>query len=220
MLCVRALFLCCCCWLSAAWPTHGGSCFTADNGHVRRSLGTGGYALTLLQEEATEREGAAWLRLRLHDEQDAAPLRGFVVKALGGSGMIFPEAQLGAGQQNLDCGDGGAKEEAVTHTARRSKPTVTLEARVPLPETVVVAGSQSSSSSSSPPPPPPLRVTLSTIAMPEFSAWFKFRQELSVTRDGAGKLALALTPPAEATKEQDAEDEANDGLNSDSVVEL
>jgi len=89
---------------------------------------------------------------------------------------------------------------------------------VPLPETVV-AGSQSSSSSSSP-SPPPLRVTLSTIAMPEFSAWFKFRQELSVTRDGAGKLALALTPPAEVTKEQDAEDEANDGLNSDSVMEL
>ena len=131
MTCWRVFLLCSCCLLSAAWPTHGGSCFTADNGHVRRSLGTGGYALTLLQEEATERDGAAWLQLRLHDEQDAAPLRGFVVKALGGSGMIFPGAQLGAGQQNLDCGDGGAKEEAVTHTARRSKPTVTLEARVP-----------------------------------------------------------------------------------------
>ena len=203
----------CALWLQrsvAAWPDAAGSCFTADEGHVRRTAGTGGYALSLRSAEAEEHGGMAWLQLVLRDEEDGAALRGYVVKALGGTGLVFPAAKLGKEQQNLECGDGGALEEAVTHVSRRAEQHVKLTARMPLPETVhgVPIGT-------------PLRATLSAIAMPEFSAWFKFRQELTLTRDAeTGALAATLSAATEVTKAQDLTDKLVDGLGNDSVEEL
>ena len=199
-------------WLppAVAWPTHAGSCFTADNGHVQRTPGTGGCALSLRGATAEERGGMAWLQLMLRDEEDGAAVRGFVVKALGGAGLVFPAGDLGEAQQNLDCGDGGALEEVVTHVSRRAKQHVVLTARMPLPETVhgVPLGT-------------PLRATLAAIAMPEFSAWFKFRQQLTLTRDAeTGALAATLGAATEVTRAHDEADKLIDGLGNDSVQEL
>ena len=104
----------------------------------------------------------------------------------------------------------GSFEEAVSHVSRHAEKYVTLTARMPLPETVrgVLIGA-------------PLRATLSTIAMPEFSAWFKFRQELTLTRDAeTGVLAATLSAAMEVTKAQDSADKAVDRLGNDSVEEL
>ena len=138
---------------SHAWPNAAGDCDSAEGGHTKRSPGTGGYRLTLLQQSGAA-AGHIDVLFRLADEADGAPLRGFVVRSDASAEFV----ELPPGVQHLECQRGG---RAVTHTARAAKPVVELRARVPV---AAAAGG----------------VAFRVIAMPAFEAWFGFEQALRV----------------------------------------
>ena len=219
-----------------AWPDMAGSCFNADAGHNKRLDGTGGFTLVLerqrVQHSARGLASAIAsadddhsdgpsatathidVLLRLVDTADAAPLRGYVVKLERGSGAIFPVETLPADAQHIDCRDGGDAKEAVTHTSRSPKQAVELIARVPM----------SSITCNDPDPDHNTDtvargVLLQVIAMPEFSAWFKFRQRLVCMPD-TEPLRLELTEAVAVSAAEDSVDAERDGLTRDNVHEL
>ena len=114
-----------------------------------------------------------------------------------------------ADAQHMDCRDGGTAEEAVTHTSRAPKPAVELSARIPMSR-IAHADTDAGEARG---------VLLQVIAMPEFSAWFKFRQRLVRVPD-TDPPRLELTEAVAVSAAEDSEDADRDGLIRDTVHEL